>query len=66
MFVDFLTIQKVESLANLPLINSALCRIRDQFIFCCYTGLAYIDLKQLGHQNFIEELDGSIRSHWLA
>jgi site-specific recombinase XerD len=36
------------------LLNSLdLERIRDQYLFCCYTGLAYSDLKQLGKEHFI-------------
>jgi site-specific recombinase XerD len=60
IFVDFLTTQEVELIANLPLMNPSLARVRDQFIFCCYTGLAYVDLQQLNKQNFIEESDGAI------
>ena len=56
-YVDFLTRAEVEALATLPLRSLNLTRIRDQFLFCCYTGLAYVDLSRLDPQSFIIEPD---------
>ena len=36
--------------------------IRDLFVFCCYTGLAYVDVINLKHDNIVESADGEM---WL-
>jgi len=41
-----------------PLENPMLRRVRDLFIFSCYTGLAYVDLVQLTPQEIITGIDG--------
>ncbi|MBR1632479.1 MAG: integrase catalytic domain-containing protein, partial [Bacteroidales bacterium] len=33
-------------------------RMRDIFLFCCYTGLAYIDVKTLTTENLVQKADG--------
>jgi len=32
--------------------------VRDLFVFCCYTGLAYVDVIQLAPHNIVEAADG--------
>lgn len=32
--------------------------VKDLFVFCCYTGLAYVDVMQLTMDNIVEGLDG--------
>ena len=34
--------------------------IRDLFVFCCYTGLAYVDVINLTHDNIVEASDGEV------
>ena len=34
--------------------------IRDLFVFCCYTGLTYVDVINLTHDNIVEASDGEI------
>lgn len=34
-------------------------KVRDLFLFCCYTGLSYIDLKQLSREHLSYSTDGS-------
>ena len=41
----YLTIDELERLANKEFSSERLERMRDIFLFCCYTGLAYIDVK---------------------
>lgn len=53
----FLTGEEIDLLAALNTKSPDLERIRDQYLFCCYTGLAYIDLKQLGKEHFIKQND---------
>ena len=35
-----------------------LSNVRDIFVFCCYTGLAYIDAKQLKRSEIVKGFDG--------
>jgi len=34
--------------------------VRDMFLFCCYTGLAYIDLAELKPENIVTGVDGDL------
>jgi site-specific recombinase XerD len=55
----FLTQEQINLLADLPLTDPDLERKRDIFLFACYTGLAYIDLKSLSGRHIFPENDGS-------
>ena len=35
-----------------------LTQVRDVFLFCCFTGLAYIDVKQLRKKDLVTGIDG--------
>jgi site-specific recombinase XerD len=52
----FLTDEEINLLTKVKL-SEDLGRIRDQYLFCCYTGLAYSDLKQLNREHFIQQKD---------
>ncbi len=34
--------------------------VRDVFVFCCFTGLAYADAKKLTHDDFVVGIDGEL------
>jgi len=51
----FLTDEDIELLTKVKLGSPDLIRIRDQYLLCCYTGLAYSDLKQLSREHFIRQ-----------
>ena len=54
--VRFLTVEDVDRLWNMELETSSMQVTRDMFLFQCYTGLRYSDLKNLTRQDFyIEE-----------
>ena len=46
---------EIEKLIELDLPPNKLANVRDLFIFCCYTGLAYIDLKNLSGKHIQRE-----------
>jgi site-specific recombinase XerD len=52
----FLTDEEIAMIKAVKL-SPDLDRIRDQFLICCYTGLAYSDLKQLDREHFIRQKD---------
>ncbi|MFG6685480.1 site-specific integrase [Mariniflexile sp. HNIBRBA6329] len=54
----FLEEMELEAISNLVLVNDGLIRVRDIFIFACYTGLSYIDVKNLKKGNICYGVDG--------
>lgn len=51
---------ELERLENTPISNQRIEVIRDMFIFCCYTGLAYADMAKLKPSNIIQYPDGTL------
>ncbi len=58
----YLTQNEVDTILNFDFENSSLNKTRDIFIFACYTGLSYIDVKNLTKDNIVRGIDGS---HWI-
>ena len=62
----FLTKDELQALMNIPQLNAKRSLVRDLFVFCCFTGLAYVDLKNLKKENIVKNpVDGSLwnRTH---
>ena len=57
--IIFLTVEELERLENYPLEQPRLQLVRDLFIFCCYTGLAYTEMRQLRQKHIIKGFDGN-------
>jgi len=55
---DHLNSDELQRMENMVINNNRLRVIRDMFVFQCYTGLAYIDLKQLTHNHIVKGIDG--------
>lgn len=55
---EFLTDAELETLARKDFTIERLSVIRDIFLFCCYTGLAFIDVFQLTPQDIATGIDG--------
>jgi integrase len=58
---DFLTEKELTSIETKELYNERLNEVRDVFVFCCYTGLAYSDVAKLSRQNIVIGIDGGIQ-----
>lgn len=54
----FLTEDELLIILNKKFESELLNQVRDFFIFCCFTGLAYIDVFKLRKQNIITKADG--------
>ena len=54
----YLTQEEVETLMNQNFKSKSLERVRDVFVFCCFTGLSYIDVKALCSENIRILFDG--------
>jgi site-specific recombinase XerD len=59
----YLNQEEIELIANKEMATDRLTYVRDIFLFCCYTGLAYIDVKNLRKQNIVTGIDGE---NWIS
>jgi site-specific recombinase XerD len=57
---DFLTAQELTTLENKELDLPRLSVVRDIFVFCCYTGLAFVDVMNLKPVNICKGLDDGL------
>ena len=55
---EFLTEQEIQSLMEKEFVSERLELVRDIFVFSCFSGLAYIDVKQLSKDNIVLGIDG--------
>ncbi|MAU70625.1 MAG: transposase [Pseudozobellia sp.] len=53
----FLEQSELDYLMNVSLSNDSMSLVRDIFIFSCYTGLSYIEVKNLSAKNIVEGID---------
>lgn len=59
----FLTEHQLQHFETIELKRTPLINVRNVFIFCCYTGLSYIDVKLLNKTNIVLGIDGK---KWLS
>ena len=55
---EFLTEEEIQSIYTKKFRTPRLELVRDIFIFCCFTGLAYVDVKGLKHDHIGIGIDG--------
>jgi len=55
---EFLTEEEIQKIYEKRFLNTRLEQVRDIFIFCCFTGLAYIDVQQLRKDHLGIGIDG--------
>ncbi|MAU14436.1 MAG: integrase [Muricauda sp.] len=60
---QFLDEEELDRLESTEMGNERLERIRDCFVFSCYTGLSYVDVKELNRDNIVKGIDGN---HWIS
>ncbi|MDP9958110.1 site-specific recombinase XerD [Epilithonimonas hungarica] len=56
--IIFLTQQELDKLENHTFQSEALTRVKDCYLFCCYTGLAYKEMFELKKVDLITKPDG--------
>lgn len=56
-FLNRLELKKIE---EKEIIGKRLNTIRDLFVFACYTGLAFVDIEGLLHENIVTGMDGDL------
>jgi site-specific recombinase XerD len=55
---DYLTGEELERMASKKLVSERVAAVRDIFLFSCYTGLAYADVKKLKRTEIVKGIDG--------
>ena len=55
---DFLSESEIEIMMNKKFVSERLELVRDIFIFSCFTGLAYVDVRQLSRNHLSFGIDG--------
>lgn len=55
---EFLTEQEIQKMVEKDFHTTRLDQVKDIFIFCCFTGLAYADVKKLSDINIVIGIDG--------
>lgn len=54
---EFLCNEEIQAMVTKDLHATRLDQVRDIFIFCCFTGLAYADLKKLSNEDIVTGID---------
>lgn len=57
---EFLSKEEIQIMLYKKLHTRRLEQVRDIFIFCCYTGLSYSDVKRLTKNNLVRGIDGGM------
>lgn len=56
---EFLTQEEIQQMLEKDQKNERLDLVKDIFIFCCYTGLAYADVQKLSENDLVIGIDGN-------
>ncbi len=54
----FLSMEEIETMLNKTFVSDRLNQVKDIFLFSCFTGLAYADVKKLSRKNIAIGVDG--------
>ena len=54
----FLSMEEIETMHNKVFVSDRLNQVKDIFLFSCFTGLAYADVKKLSRKNIAIGVDG--------
>jgi len=57
--IVYLTVEELSTLENHSFAQIKLQNVKDMFVFCCYTGLAYLEMASLKSENVIINFDGN-------
>jgi site-specific recombinase XerD len=57
--IVYLTTEELQSLENHIFSQSKLEIVKDMFVFCCYTGLAYTEMANLEEKHIVKGFDGN-------
>jgi site-specific recombinase XerD len=55
--------EEIDKIMQVHIESKKVCHTRDMFVFCCFTGLAYSDIRNLSQGNITKQVDGSL---WIS
>ena len=55
---EYLSVDEIQTLIDKEITNKRLAQVRDIFAFCCFTGLAFIDIKNLTPDDIKKGVNG--------
>ena len=55
---EFLSEEEIQAIIEKDFKNKRLDQVKDIFVFCCFTGLAYADVKKLNENDVVIGIDG--------
>jgi len=55
--------EEIDKIMQVHIASKKVCHTRDMFIFCCFTGLAYSDIRNLSQEHLTTQVDGSL---WIS
>jgi len=55
--------EEIDKIMQTHIASKKVCHTRDMFVFSCFTGLAYSDIRNLSQRNITTQLDGSL---WIS
>ena len=58
--VEFLSREELNILMNKEFTIKRLEQVRDVFVFCCFTALAFVDVQQLSREHLIKDNNGAL------
>ena len=58
--ITYLTVDELLEFENFKFSQKRLEQVRDLFVFCCYTGLPYLEMSQLTKKNIIRKFDNEL------
>nr|WP_317162559.1 site-specific integrase [Myroides pelagicus] len=58
--IIYLNQAELKKLENYNFSQKRIERVRDMFVFCCYTGLAYNEMNELSRKHIIKEFDNNL------
>lgn len=57
---EFLTMEEIQKIISKKFEIQRVCQVRDVFIFCCMTGLAFSDVQQLSAEHLVKGNNGEM------
>lgn len=55
---EILTLEEMNTMATKEFVSDRVGQVRDIFLLCCFTGLAYADVKKLKRSEIVKGIDG--------
>jgi site-specific recombinase XerD len=58
-----LKLEEIDKIMQVHIASKKVCHTRDMFVFCCFTGLSYSDIRNLSQEHLTTQVDSSL---WIS